>query len=272
MEQNSNDLVMTSYMRQHLDQIAIKEDFKNYEISMDHGCGIGEGFVSVVFRVTIQEKLSDKTLKLIVKIPPSNEARRKEFNSMEMFEREIFAYNKILPEFRKLQDERGIDLDDGFFNFPKLYVAELDKELSEAIVIVEDLKVMSHQTLKKSEPIDFEHTKLLLTAMGKLHAISFALKTQKPTIFEEFKELGDWMINEALKPNYFSYTMSLFDQLIENFDEDDLGSREKVKNFKENYSNFLDFVISKENNECNRVMVHGDCWINNFMYRYRVRI
>lgn len=71
---------------------------------------------------------------------------------------------------------------DGFNEYAQCY-SIIEKELSESLFL-EDLKVNQFEMLDhRKEDLTFEHVALVMKALGKLHAISFALRDQQPEIF-----------------------------------------------------------------------------------------
>lgn len=70
----------------------------------------------------------------------------------------------------------------GFNEYAQCY-SIIEKELSESLFL-EDLRVNQFEMLDhRKEDLTFEHVALVMKALGKLHAISFALRDQQPEIF-----------------------------------------------------------------------------------------
>ncbi len=114
------DIEITDYIRESLEKVAYAEGFQNFEFIFDHGSNIGDGFIGIMLKVVIKEQNSDKSLQVLAKVPPQSKARRDMMKSMKLFEREVFIYNNVLPEFVALQNEKKISHKSGFFNFPKV--------------------------------------------------------------------------------------------------------------------------------------------------------
>lgn len=231
---------------------------------------LGDGFVGIIFKVSIVEKESDKFLNVVLKTPPESEARRNQFGSMQLFKREIFMYNEVLPEFVKFQREKKISESSGFYNFPKIYFAEYDLEKDDALIIMEDLRESGYQLWNKYKPTDFEHSKLIMTSLGRLHAISFAMKKFKPELFEEYKKLDDFLSPKFTDPHMAPIFRSNADQAMNILDEDDTDLKSKVENIRENFADFMTWLTNPQSAEPFAVVTHGDCWSNNFMYKYKV--
>lgn len=262
------DVVVSPYMKECLDKVAVSEGFKNYDVKVVHGSSIGDGFVGIMFKVTIRENESDKTLDLVLKSPPDNYAIKHDFGAMVMFEREIFLYNVLLPEFVKFQEEKKISQSNGFFNFPKCYFAEYSEERDDAIIIMEDLREIGYKMWNKFVPTDYEHTKLVMASLGRLHAISFALKAQKPELFATLK-VSDIMTEKLMDENFVKMMVSSIERGAAVLDENDLKRRNRILKLTENLVQKLRDSVDPNLCEPFAVITHGDCWSNNFMYKYK---
>lgn len=266
------EICVTDYMEACLDKVAYAEGFKNYVIKVVHGSAIGDGFIGLIFKVSITEVDSDKNLNLVLKTPPTNEARKNQFGAMGLFKREVYMYNVVLPEFVKFQHEKKISESMGFFNFPKVYFAEFDEEKNDSLIIMEDLRESGFKLYNKYKTTDYEHAKLLMTSLGRFHAISFGLKICKPDIFEPFKELTDFFAEQFSNEQMLPMLQGSIDQAIGILDESDVKSKERLEKLKDNCQELLKTLTSSQNAEPFAVVGHGDCWSNNFMYQYKVSL
>lgn len=264
------EVKVTDFMRDCIDKVASSEGFKSYDVKVDHGAAVGDGFIGILMKVIIFENNSDKKLSLVLKSPPTNIARRHEFKSMDLFEREIRIYNEILPEFVKFQEERKINKSNGFFNFPKCYHAEFDRERDEAILIMEDLREDGYKMWDKFLPATFEHSKLVAASLGRLHAISFAFKAQKPELFEKFKNLDDFWSKSAEEESFTKMMEANLQRAAGALDESDSKRRNKVLKLSKNVGQLFKDLTSPTLAEPFSVVSHGDCWSNNFMFQYKV--
>lgn len=266
------EVKVTAYMTESLDKVAIAEGFKNYDVKIDHGSAIGDGFVGILFKATVREIDSDKQLTVVIKSPPESQARRVDFGAMQLFKREVYVYSELLPEFVRFQEERKISKSLGFFDFPKCFFAEYNEEKDDSIIILEDLRESGYKMWDKFIPIDYEHTKLAVTALGKFHAVSFAMKEQQPEMFKKFQQLSDYMSEKFSKAdeNFVKMTMMNIDQAANTLDSADVKRRNKVLRIKEDLEQTLKDMVDTKFTEPFAVVSHGDCWSNNFMYHYQV--
>ena len=267
-----NEVKLTDYMRESLEKVASAEGFRNYDLKVDHGSAIGDGFVGLIYKVIIQEIDSDKKLSVVLKFPPENQARRRDFGAMDLFKREVFVYNEFLPELVKFQKERHIKEADGFYNFPKCYFAEFNEEKDDSVIIMEDLRENGYKMWDKYSPVNLEHTKLIMLALGKLHALSFALKTQKPELFEKFKSMNDFMTDKMGDEKMAGMMSATVQRAVATIDEKDVKSRNRALRLLEDYSQMMRELTDPKRAEPFTIVGHGDCWSNNFMFQYKVRM
>jgi hypothetical protein len=55
------EIKVTDYMRVSLDKVAKSEGFVSYDVTVDHGLSIGDGFVGQILKVTIQEQQNENS-------------------------------------------------------------------------------------------------------------------------------------------------------------------------------------------------------------------
>jgi hypothetical protein len=265
------EIVVTDYIRTSLDKVATSEGFKNYTIDVDHGSSIGDGFVGIMLKVVIQEIDSEKSLTVLAKIPPQSKARREMMGTIKLFEREVFVYNVMLPEFAEFQRENKIPDSKGFYNFPKVYYADCNLELDEGIIIMEDLRDSGHRMWDKYQPINLEHTKLLMTALGRLHAVSFALKAKRPELFKKYAELNDFFLESFKDANFKNYLDQAVGKVADSLGEGNEKSKARVMKLTGDIFQVIESCLNVEATEPFAVVNHGDCWSNNYLYHYSKR-
>lgn len=157
--------------------------------------------------------------------------------------------------------------DGGLNEYPKCY-ASISEELSESLFL-EDLKARNFDVINiREEVISFDHVSLVMKALGKFHAISFALKDQQPNKLKELTSLVSeryWKMIQELK----NHTSQLFDRFIESLKREnrfDLLERFD-KTFGLDYHAIVPKIISSELAEPYSVICHGDLTTYNTMFR-----
>lgn len=125
---NMNPEQLPDYAHKLFAKIAQENGFNDFSVKISAGSQPGDGFTSEIFGIKIFESESSKNLKLVCKIAPSNENRRKEFLSNNLFKHEALFYQKFMPMLAKFQEEKQLAKEDQFQSHPKCYGAIIDDE------------------------------------------------------------------------------------------------------------------------------------------------
>ena len=242
------------------------------ELKIEAGSAKGDNYIGVIYRVTVKTP-TGKTLNVIVKLPPQNLARREEFFAGPCFLREAEFYDVIYPMFVDFQQEKGIDVEsDGFHEVPGSFKM-LTEDLNEGLFL-EDLKASGFEMFDRMKEVTKEHVFRVMEALGKYHALSFAMKDQKPELIKPYTSMVDVFFQrseesmEQIKM-WFEHLKKQAKVTLESMDNEDLKKRAR----KELGKDFFDQIggcIKGADAEPHAVICHGDCWNNNIMYRYEV--
>lgn len=174
-----------------------------------------------------------------------------------------------MPYFRQFQEERNIIVDqDGFHEYSVCYKS-IDTEPIECIFL-EDLSKFSYSMIDKEE-LNVEHILLVMKALGKFHAISFAMKDQQPESFSEIvNELQEHVFghgqNLELAEAYNTAAMNVINSIN---DDEDAPLLEAILRLyeRDQYDLMLDCINGSEA-EPHAVIIHGDMWSNNTMFQF----
>ncbi|KAJ6632706.1 hypothetical protein Bhyg_16079 [Pseudolycoriella hygida] len=267
--------ILPDYLIDLLNNVAKNEGFESYNYSISAGSNHGDGFLAAMKRVTLTGKRNGRDndkLSLIFKLMPSSAARREQFNSTKVFSREVTMYNKVLKVMHEFQVEKGLTDADGFFEYPKCYGVIEDAENDCYALVMEDLKKSGYEMFDKFKPSDYNHVKLFMESLGKYHALSFALKDQRPSVLEPYKCLDDIFADQVERSPDMMQAMFrfAFDRAIIAF-ENDIAKEKAVltlRKLKENFLHELTTLPVGRKSEPFSVINHGDCWNNNLMFKY----
>lgn len=256
-----------------LHRIAKREGFTDYKIEATAGSKHGDNFLGVMSAITLsgtrrQNSLSkSEVLHLICKAPPLNQIRKKNWKSKLVFDREIYVYTKLLPAFVRFQAEKGLSEADSFRAFPKVYECEVDEESEMYILIMEDLRVKNFEMWPKEKMISLDHELLVLRELAKFHALSFAMKDQRPAEFDEFKQqLKDVSYEIVIGGSLKSFIHQSVERLENALERPE--HKQLVQNFQKRYLQVMEeFLVGPSSTEF-AVIRHGDCWNNNFLFQY----
>lgn len=264
---------LPDYALDLINDIAKSEGFTDYTTEYKPGSNHGDNFLGIMTCVTVcgprnnnSSTVSNETLHLLCKLAPTNPIRRKEFRSADVFRREALMYNKILPQFKEFQDEKGLTDSDSFNAYPKCYVAIADEERDQFIVIMEDIRPKGFAMWPKRETVPADHSYRIVEQLAKLHAVSFALKDQRPSAYAELKNYRDIMSDFYNFGNMDLSFQSAMDRTIQSLSK--VEHINAMKGIKENLNEFFNFTHSSVECEPFGVLGHGDCHNNNVLYRY----
>lgn len=269
---NTDDNTIPTFISELLHKIAKKEGFIEYTWTVKTNTNRGDGFFSSMIRTVITGRTSDNSdaqLALLCKMPPAGEARRKEFFNNIIFPREIKVYDELLPALVKFQKDRGVvEKSNGFYGFAKCYGTVCDIPNDKFVIVMDDLNAKNYKMVDKLKKLDFNHAKLVVQILGKLHALSFAVRDQDPKLFKEFTTISNMF------PKLFANEVSLklydnaFRMAIDTLNEDETELRNKMKRVHEQHQELIEAVTAPFASESFGVVNHGDSWSNNHLYLY----
>lgn len=173
-----------------------------------------------------------------------------------------------MPFFQQFEQSKGISEALRFHEYPKCYGTG-DGELNE-YVFLEDLNVRGFNMIDKStEAVTADHVRLVMQKLGKLHAISFALKDQQP---DKFNELASALSEEFIRRDdsdmreYLSRRNDrIFDVVA---DEEFTQLSRKLKTlFERDCLDIAADCLDAQIVGSAAIIIHGDVWQNNIMFR-----
>lgn len=244
---------LSTLLEKLVNQICEENGFSDYIINVENGSNIGDGFASQLVSIKIVERNSEKKLDLVCKLAPSNLNHRKEFRSDVMFDREATFYNKVVPTFYKFQQEKNLPKEDQFLSYPKCFAAVVDHKLEEYVIILEDLRPQGFKLWDKSKVASIEGARLTIREIAKFHAISIAMKEQKPHDFAECQKITDFIQNVFKSEKLIGMANASFDRAINSLIKD--SHKNVMIELKENMMEHFSFILTE--NSKFAVLSHG---------------
>ncbi|KAF2904038.1 hypothetical protein ILUMI_02135 [Ignelater luminosus] len=263
------DLV-TDEVQTHVEKLINELGITNYTINVVPGSVIGDNYLGVIAKVTVTGKDKNgenKVTNFIVKSAPQNEVYRTLTSIRSAFDREIYMYSKVFPEFIKFQEERRIL--NPFKSIAKFYKSTMENK-NEA-VIMEDMKELGFEMRDRREPLNYNHVLLVMREYGKYHALSYALRDQKPEVFQEilgntqetfFNTYNQAEIAEKEAKENYERALKSLDPVKDKIAYD------KFKKFQDNMFETVKHVLQSESAGKYAVIGHGDSWVNNMLFKY----
>lgn len=251
---------LPNYIQALLDKIIKENGFKDCAVQIKQGSQAGDGFMSELSCITLEERNGEKKLHLVCKVAPLNKNRRKEYISGVAFAREANFYTKLMPSFEKFQNEKKLSKDDQFLAYPKCYAATVDDENEQYAIILEDLRPQEFRMWNKAKPSPIENVRLALREIGKFHGISMAMKDQRPDEFAEFQKCTDIFRVFLESKNMQDMVRGSYEQAMTSLKNQDY--KDIMSDLKENFLHYFDYCLNEESAKRFGVVCHGTLYPN----------
>jgi hypothetical protein len=249
-------------------QLIVKsEDLLEYKIHVEGKSKKDEGYLSNILFVTVNGKTTtgeNKCLHLVIKSSKPSDKFRQQIPTKEIFEKEIYIYNSVVTSFRTFQEEMGKE---NFLDFiSRCYAAQISD--SGELLIFENLKCQGYNLWDRKIPMTYDHIKLVLQAYGKWHAFSLALRNKRSQTFEKLIK------NNTNSFSSFVQKVQMVDTMFQVFER-----AKDLSRITSNERELLQFTTSDIKNiftdfyaedPARQVILHGDGWNNNFMFKTEV--
>ncbi|KAK4884249.1 hypothetical protein RN001_000520 [Aquatica leii] len=265
MEDN-NILIMDKeskeFLYKYLDTLNL-HDCKVYFTLASNPC---DSHLGVIAKAEIECK--NAKFHWILKTAIQNEEYRLLLPISSIYYREIYAYEKILVEFARIQEEKQIQ--HPFKSYAK-YLTSSFIPPNESI-IMEDMTQWGYQIEDREQPLDYNHVKLVMREYGRFHALSFALRDQKPMLFEEIsKNVKEIIFNYPayLKGFMANVISTQIDRVMNALDPVQHHSAyQKCLKFKMHAIESIRSSVQASVAGNYGVVCHGDCWTNNILFKH----
>ncbi|KAJ1530254.1 hypothetical protein ONE63_005177 [Megalurothrips usitatus] len=256
---------VTKEVYEALGTISSEEGFSKPIYQVELGSEAGDGYTSVLYRITIQDEdasgRADAPLTVMCKTLPERAAAGS-FKDL-IFLAEGLMYETALPALEEVAS-LGPPLP-----WPRCLRALVDGP-SLPLLMLEDLRPEGFRMADRRELLDPEHCRLALTQLARFHGSSMALKHLKPHVFkaisDKLRDPSEKSQMNALFTQVFAAAKSAPDIIQDKFPE---GSKTRAK-LQEIFAKFTeDFYRAVEmDGEVGTGIVHGDCHSNNVMFQY----
>ncbi|KAH8385203.1 hypothetical protein KR200_005719 [Drosophila serrata] len=278
-EQNNNKLgpngeedlpneQVTQFLR-HLIAKLWPELGSNPGLRLERASAKGDNYLGVVWRLQIDAAIANSESKcsLVVKLPPQNRVRRKQFFARPCFLRETAAYEEFLPLAGELQEKWQIPAEDRFQQHARCYGTRQD-EPNECIVL-EDLSCSGFELHNRFVDLPEDHVRHVIHSYAKLHALSLAGKRQCPERMKGLQEIVDIFEQRREDHALGVYFENLKRSALSSLTVNDESYRIRLEKYfsRGSYFELLLPLVSGSNCEPFAVICHGDCWNNNILYQ-----
>ncbi|KAL1140741.1 hypothetical protein AAG570_000671 [Ranatra chinensis] len=221
----------------------------------------GDNYASDISRLKMDTVLGSgrmATKSLIMKRVPATELRAKYLGEWGLFKKEMKMYNSVLPMMEDLLKSVGYS---GEVMWGRcLYTRPND------LLILEDMKDLGYKMANRREGLDLNHARLVMKSLGRYHALSATLKERGSLDIEDLRETLFSVHKDDMK-QYLDQLMKVFADVIDTTWGDEW--KVYVPKIKTLVGKCLESMNQLYSDKCDfQVLNHGDCWVNNMMFKY----
>ncbi|XP_066156754.1 uncharacterized protein [Euwallacea fornicatus] len=255
--------MLSSVQKSLINEVALKEGFKNHEFSVEEITKIGGNYLGTIHRVTVKEKDVHNHKKFILKVALKNAEVRAQLPFQDIYQRELFMYQTVLPLFETFQEKIGLGMP--FKAHPKCFQGSVEE--GQECLLMEDLAETGYKTLDdRTKPLDQNHLNLVLHEVVKLHSVSLAMQLLEPQVFRSLQEnlQNYWEKNEHFRSSLEANLEKRVDITLRLL-KTDAKAVEALERCKKEIKTIVQEAAVQEQP---LVVIHGDIWCNNLMFKY----
>ncbi|XP_063630394.1 uncharacterized protein LOC134801725 [Cydia splendana] len=244
-----------------IEKAALIKGINDFKYHVDTISGKGDNYIANLFRVTIKDTEDETNSVNVIVKTLINTARQETFS--ELHKREVKVYKKVLPMFKRIQE---VINDDDRVIFPDCLLSSIEEE--QEILILEDMQdkgfVMSDK-VAKFESLTFDEIESILKELAKFHALSLICEKTEPKEFQKLqKKFKDLMFDNRFlnKSNLRKYFVDSFDMSLKVIEDIELK-----KLLEQIGTRLIDLLRLYTSPKKFNVLCHGDCWVNNVLFK-----
>jgi len=267
------------------------------------GTNVGDNYMSVLYSIQVEVEEEDgqtKSVSLLSKCFPTHPTRQEFLRKSNVFWNELQIYKTFLPELQKMAQNNGIEIQLPFsplvggeaLDFKNTQKPEEGFPLYgpfDIHITMPDLRSHGFRMADRQVGLDLEHVTLLMKAHAKYHSLSWAYKQkyELPTLSKKFPFLAFEMQEED---------KAMFENVMVASAENALTAigtgppnadiYERTKIYQGKIAKIITAAFEDGNDPGDlkefhricpeetpntrpwKVALHGDCWINNLLFRY----
>lgn len=231
---------------------------KNFDIAA--GSAVGDNYIGQVLRIQVEyiRKNKNKKRSIIAKALPQTDLSKEFKKNFDVFTTEM---NMLSETLELLYKELNAKIESERF-FPYTYYSDVEN----SIIFMEDLKADGYILRDRKLSLDLEHVLLVIKAVAKMHASSYLLFRKNPTHKEKYLQWF-WKRCDSAFPaqvvdGSFNYVIK-FLNLYPISEED----KNIFRSFEGKLSDLMTETYERKESNFN-VLLHGDCWTTNIMFKY----
>ncbi|XP_067004320.2 uncharacterized protein [Anabrus simplex] len=264
VERDDGSWITDIFLQEVLQTIHPAQEISIVNKDIQFAVGKGENYLSKLYRVEVQYKRSDngniENNHFIIKGYPDGEFFRKYISDLGVFDRELSIYQSALPAIYRFAEER-CQHDQIPYIFPNVF-----KISRPNTVVMEDLKHQGFRMANRKAMLDLQHCYIVVRSLAHLHGMSGALHKHHPDILSQYDCVSFGRNNQQNLEKLLPARMKALTRSIKNWTGFETYAAKLEKLIPE-YINTLVDICSPQPGGFH-VLTHGDCWINNYLFKY----
>ncbi|CAH0550373.1 unnamed protein product [Brassicogethes aeneus] len=249
-------------------QVMKNENYATFKIDTGGNTARGDGYLGDISFITVTACRNGikKPYRLVVKAANPNEAFREKTPIEDVYKREVYMYTTIFPSLYDLCNDFCVDFPD--LSFAKVYTSCLEPK-KESIVL-QNMKTIGFDLHSRLVPMNLNHAHMVFSRYGKFHGLSMAMRHKKSALFQKLTKdmtdlFGIFLAQANMVPSIREDYKTAMKLLKERGRMDLVRKYENAKIFED-----IEKITCKSTDPSDpaSVILHGDCWNNNFMFKY----
>ncbi|XP_012268826.2 uncharacterized protein LOC105693460 [Athalia rosae] len=265
MATDIEDWLNAPYLQKLLRDVEKDETVEVSEIVIKGATAKGDNYASDMFRVTVDisrirngAKINEKE-SFMVKVAPVDQ-RAAVISAVGIFVTELSLIQTLLPKMNKIIG----NVCPGRRLSARCLRVQFE---SPTHAIMEDLSTIGFRMADRHSGLDLEHCLVAIRNLGRFHATSVALVEEEPDILANYTKGMYHKDQHPMMTEFFATSLKGFAKEAARWSELSPRTIEKLKKLPEVLYNKAS--VSCEYSEDDfTVLNHGDCWVNNMLFRY----
>lgn len=250
-----------------IEEVLQKRGFNNCKVLIEQVGKAGDNYVANIKSIIVNDS-NGKPFKMIAKVAPTNENARVMTNTHNLFLNEVIMYTEVLPKFRQIQLDAEVPKSE-MLRYAECYGCITDSPWE--FILLEDLKESKYTVLDRFNYLSKESVELLLKNIANLHSLSYALKYKYPNKFSIFtSKLFDVWSNLREGESNTGFIPLLEAQVIELMSDNDRRTEVTKSAGITQMSKILNKISRADIGTRHTVLLQGDLWTNNIMFKFEV--
>lgn len=199
------------------------------------------------------------SIRLVLKMAPTDERFRVSGALAVMFARETCIYSVVLSQYHKLYRKYSLTE----YIAPKCYY--VCREPGREVLVMQDMTFEGYHPFLNSMFLNYDHIIVALESLAQFHAYSFIMKENDKTTYDEAINVCKPVTRET-HGRFMQILQDRLAKALQKFEGTEYVH--VLENLKENCVTYIE-AFSKTDRTC---IGHGDLWKENILFKYEVKL